>query len=257
MPKLRKMERLSLISMGTWVTFVVWLLINPLVNVAETVTYILKHYYRPQRSCDNVMFYTCLWFCSQVRRMGLCQGDHPGQRPPWTETPTWQRPLLHRGPCWAETPPGQRPLLDRNPSWRERLLDRDPPGQRPLLDRDPPTETPGQRSPHTVTSGRYASYWNAFLFSSSEWCYICEVYVVKNYLNTKKINTRFENRKERETDEREISLNDDSRRYDQNYFKIILQHHEAIITASDVLYVGTDGNRWEQLLWIRLLSPAA
>ena len=72
---------------------------------------------------------------------GLFQGDPPGrdprQRPPWTETP------LDRDP------PGQRP------PWTENPLDRDPPGQRP-----PWTETP-----HMVTSGQYASYWNAFLCS--------------------------------------------------------------------------------------------
>ena len=59
-------------------------------------------------------------------------------------------------------------LPDRDPP-----LDRDPPGQRPPLDGDAPwsetpprTETPlGQSPPCTVKSGRYASYWNALLFS--------------------------------------------------------------------------------------------
>ena len=41
------------------------------------------------------------------------------------------------------------------------LPDRDSPGQRPPLDRYPPRQRP---SPLTVKSGRYASYWNAFLF---------------------------------------------------------------------------------------------
>ena len=31
--------------MGTWVIFGVWLLINRMVNVAETFTDILKHYF--------------------------------------------------------------------------------------------------------------------------------------------------------------------------------------------------------------------
>ena len=35
---------------------------------------------------------------------------------------------------------------------------------RPPLDRDPPRQRPP--APRTVTSGRYASYWNAFLFTS-------------------------------------------------------------------------------------------
>ena len=56
--------------------------------------------------------------------------------------------------------------VDRGVSLTETPLDRDPPGQRPAPLTDPPDRDP----PHgqsTVTSGRYASYWNAFLF------YIC------------------------------------------------------------------------------------
>ena len=104
--------------------------------------------------------------------------DPPGQRLPWTENPWTETP-------WTETPPGQRPPEQRptgqrppgqRPPWTETPLDRDPPGQRPSGQRPPWTETPldgdplGQRppwtetSPHTVKSGRYASYWNAFLF---------------------------------------------------------------------------------------------
>ena len=49
-----------------------------------------------------------------------------------------------------------------------RLLDRDPPsGQRhpPRIETPPDRDIPGQRSPCTVKSGPYASYWNAFLFT--------------------------------------------------------------------------------------------
>ena len=90
-------------------------------------------YYRPKRSCGKVMFL----HVSVILFTGgsLCQGDPPPDRdPPRTETP----PLP-----WTETPPS----LDRDPPF---------PGQRP--------PSPGQRPPRTVTSGRYASYWNAFLF---------------------------------------------------------------------------------------------
>ena len=79
--------------------------------------------------------------------------DHPGQRPPWTETP------LDRDP-WTETTldgdPLDRDPLDRDhpgqrPTWTETTLDRDPPGQRPpwtdipwkehgTRDRGPPLE---------------------------------------------------------------------------------------------------------------------
>ena len=98
----------------------------------------------------------------------LYQGDPPGQRPP------------DRDPLDRDPPPGQRPFLwAENPPWTDTPLDRDPlpldrdpppPGQRPSpLDRDPlPLDRgpPLGRDPpprHTVTRGRYTSYWNAFL----------------------------------------------------------------------------------------------
>ena len=82
---------------------------------------------------------------------GLCQGDPPRQRPPGQRPPTRQRPP-DRGPQDRD-PPGQKPILDRDP------LDRDSPGHRP-----PGHRPPRQGPPRMVTSGRYASYWNAFLF---------------------------------------------------------------------------------------------
>ena len=90
---------------------------------------------------------------SQSLSGGLCPGGSLSGRPP------------RQRPSQTENPPGQRAPLDRDPPGQ-----RDPPWQRPTLDRYPPrqrppwTETPGQRPPWTVTGGRYASYWNAFLF---------------------------------------------------------------------------------------------
>ena len=64
----------------------------------------------------------------------------------------------------------------RGVSVRETLPDRDPPSRDPLdrdsPDRPPWTETPPDRPPcretppprHTLTSGWYAPYWNAFLY---------------------------------------------------------------------------------------------
>ena len=53
----------------------------------------------------------------------------PGQRPPWTENPTRERPILDRGPSrtetpWREAPPGQRPPGQklRLPPWTDRHL---------------------------------------------------------------------------------------------------------------------------------------
>ena len=61
--------------------------------------------------------------------------------------------------AWSHVPSGGVSLtetsLDRDP------LDNDqPPGQRTPPDRAPPPQT---ETPCTVKSGRYASYWNAFL----------------------------------------------------------------------------------------------
>ena len=77
---------------------------------------------------------------------------------------------VHRGRGYRD-PTGQRPPLDRDPR-TETPLDTDPPrqrspGQKPP-DRDPRTETlldresPWIKTPRTVTSGQYTSYWNAF-----------------------------------------------------------------------------------------------
>ena len=85
----------------------------------------------------------------------------PRQRPLWTET-SGQIPPRQR-PQWTETPLDRDPLGQR-PPWTETPLDRDPPEQRPPWQRPQPwTETPLDRDPRTVTSGLYASYWNAFL----------------------------------------------------------------------------------------------
>ena len=54
---------------------------------------------------------------------------------------------------------------------------------------------------------------------------------------------RFENRKERETDEREISLNDNSRRYEQNYFKSYFSITNDYYSFRCSVYE----NRWEQM----------
>ena len=134
--------------------------------------------------------------------------DPPGQRPPWTENPPcteapWtetlldsdpldREPPLDRGPPWTVTP-----WTEAHPPWTEAPLDRDPTRQRPIgqrspLDRDPPgqwpprqripwtetppTETPPYRDPsptRTVTSGRYASYWNAFLWYKWNCLFMC------------------------------------------------------------------------------------
>ena len=49
-------------------------------------------------------------------------------------------------------------------------LGRHPPRQTPPLGRQPPGQTPPrQTAPDSHCSGRYASYWNAFLLVSAKW----------------------------------------------------------------------------------------
>ena len=98
---------------------------------------------------------------------------HPGQTPPsWADTP-----LLGRHPPPGQTPPSWQTPLDRHPRqtalWADNpLLGRHLPlGRHPLLCRRPSGQTPQPPAqtplPYGIlrirsTSGRYASYWNAF-----------------------------------------------------------------------------------------------
>ena len=95
---------------------------------------------------------------------------------PWDLTPPWEQTPLGADPLGVDppgsrhhpeqTPPGSRPPQSRHPP------EQTPPRSRPPRSRHPPEQTP-PRSRHTtppeaecsirLTSGRYASYWNAFL----------------------------------------------------------------------------------------------
>ena len=110
-------------------------------------------------------------------------GRHPpGQTPPWADTPWADTPWTDTSPgrhppgrhpwadtLWADTPPGIHPPQADTPLGRTLPLGRHPPGQT-----TPWADTPGQTLPlgrhppaDGYCSGRYASYWNAFLFESS------------------------------------------------------------------------------------------
>ena len=74
--------------------------------------------------------------------------------------------------CWNTHPPGSRHLPRADIPWEQTPLEQTPlPGAgTPLLGADTPVKTPPLRSACweiRATSGRYASYWNAFL--------LCEV----------------------------------------------------------------------------------
>ena len=111
--------------------------------------------YRPQRSCGQGYVFTPV--CDSVHRGGLRAGRTPLGRetspgadthPLGRETPPQQTP----------PPPGPEPAppAGRTPSPGQG----EPPQSRPPRSRTPPKAHSIIRS----TSGRYASYWNAFLF---------------------------------------------------------------------------------------------
>ena len=96
---------------------------------------LIFHCYRPQRSCEGYVFTpVCQSFCSQgglPQCMLGCNPPEPGTPPPGSRQPPHQHPL-------EQTPPRTR----------------HPPDQAPTLPAD------------GYCCGRYASYWNAFLFQT-------------------------------------------------------------------------------------------
>ena len=107
--------------------------------------------YRPQRSWAKVMFLQASVILSTEGGGCLPQcmlGYHPT---PWEHTPPSRNLPLEQTPLWSRHPP---PGADT------------PPGAYPPEQ----TDTPGTRPPREADasirsmSGRYASYWNAFLF---------------------------------------------------------------------------------------------
>ena len=119
-----------------------------LVSVTQDISF-----YRPQRSCGHGNIFTpvCHSFCSRGGGGGLSQcmlGYHPPTHPGSRTPGTTHIPL--------PTPPG----VD-NPPGTTHIPSPPPRSRQPPRDQTPPREADsGIRS----TSGRYASYWNAFLF---------------------------------------------------------------------------------------------
>ena len=100
------------------------------------------YFYRPQRSCSKFMFLHLSVSHSFHRGVS---GRHPGQTPPWADTPS--RHLLGRHTPWADTNPGQTPPQQTppqgrhhpgiHPPWQTSPLSRYPLGRHP----PPPTAT--------------------------------------------------------------------------------------------------------------------
>ena len=95
-------------------------------------------FYQPQQSCGQGNIFTPV--CHSVHRGAVCLSAC------WDTTP-WSRHPLPR----ADTPQSRHPPRADSP------LEQTPPG-----DQTPPS--PGAHSGIWSMSGRYASYWNAFLF---------------------------------------------------------------------------------------------
>ena len=131
--------------------------------------YILSEqlYYRPQRSCGqgNIFTPVCHSFCSR----GGSASVHAGIPPPLDQA---DLPRPGRPPGTRQTPQGADP-----PRTRQTPLTRQTP-PRPCRPPHPPykADTPPREADSSIrsTSGRYASYWNAYLFIY-KCLYCCEL----------------------------------------------------------------------------------
>ena len=106
------------------------------------------HFYRPQRSWAKVMFLQVSVILSTGG--GVSASVHPGI------------------PCREQTPPGSRPPPEQTPPGSRDPQEHTPPGSRhqPQSRHPPGADTPPPREADSgirSTTGRYASYWNAFL----------------------------------------------------------------------------------------------
>ena len=138
--------------------------------------------YRPQRSCGQGYVFTRV--CDSVNRGEGVSGEPPQPgRPPWDqgEPPRDQAdpPGPRRTPPEPRrTPPG--PGRPPNPPWDQGEPPPRGPRRTPPRPRRPPqnqADPPPPREEHCSIpsmSGRYASYWNAFLLN---------IYFLKNILN--------------------------------------------------------------------------
>ena len=128
----------------------------------------IRFYYRPQRSCGQGNIFTPV--CHSVHGGGgVCLSACWHATPPRADNPpTHPRsrpPPGSRHPFPEQTPPGtRRPFPEQTPPGTRR-----PPDQTLPTSHTPGTKytTPPREADSRIrsTSGRYASYWNAFLFS--------------------------------------------------------------------------------------------
>ena len=129
----------------------------------------------------------------------------PGSRPPWSRHPLGQTPPsrpppeadtpLEQTPPRTDTPWGRNPPKTRHPLRSRHPRNRHPLSRHPPQSRPPRADTPPEQIPPPPeadsgirsTSGRYASYWNAFLL---KWK-LLSIVVYSHYANRIKRNFAF------------------------------------------------------------------
>ena len=104
--------------------------------------------YRPQRSCGQGNIFTPV--CHSVHRGGVLPQCMLGYHPPWDQA----------DPPGSDPPGTRQTPLDQTPPPETRQT---PPDQTPPQDQADPLPPREADSSIRSTSGRYASYWNAFL----------------------------------------------------------------------------------------------
>ena len=113
-------------------------------------------FYRPQRSCDQGNIFAPV--CHSVHGGGGSTSVHAGIPPPQKQTPP-----RSRHPPKADTLlPRQQTPLEADTPQEQTPRKQTPPGSRHPPRADTPRESD---SGIWSISGRYASFWNAFLFS--------------------------------------------------------------------------------------------
>ena len=85
--------------------------------------------------------------------------------------------MLGYTPPGADLPPEQTP-------WEQTPRQQTPPGADTPQEQTPPWEqTPPREADSSIrsTSGRYASYWNAFLYLKENWIYVLHLYFLLKF----------------------------------------------------------------------------
>ena len=139
-------------------------------------------YYRLQRSCEGYVF---THVCPSTGGSASVHAGIPPSHPPRSRHSPWSRhpQSRHPSPCSRPLPGSRHPPEQAPIPWSSHPLEQATPEQAPIpLEQPPPDQapppdqvrprsrhSPGSRHPPPSTAdgyccGRYACYWNAFLF---------------------------------------------------------------------------------------------